>query len=358
MLQALSALSFWQTAGPARAQDGGKLPTALGYLPWWMAAGWQGLPWNRIDRVVLFDAPIQRDGGLLDREWTKRAPGLAAHATAAGVPMDVALTLVEDGEFDRVFGESRARRRLLSSALRWIDQPFVAGLHLDVEGFSAARPAAIGGFREWLHQLDERRRQAGKGLSAFFPASDKFTPYDSANASRIDYWVAQVYDAHWAESKATGPLVTRLRDNPVAVQRALARLQALGVARSSVLLSVPLYGWEWPSDSERPAAATHGRAKLLTFAETPESLMPEDRLAATLLAQRHGLRRDAEDTPYYAYRSGAHWVQGWYEDVTSLTRKLGPERRQGYAGLAFFALGYDKGEIVEALLRWWRSTER
>jgi hypothetical protein len=48
-------------------------------------------------------------------------------------------------------------------------------------------------------------------------------------------------------------------------------------------------------------------------------------------------------------------VQGWFEDVASLTRKLAPERSQGYAGLAFFALGYDKGEIVEAMLRWWRT---
>jgi hypothetical protein len=83
--------------------------------------------------------------------------------------------------------------------------------------------------------------------------------------------------------------------------------------------------------------------------------MPNDRLAATELARQHGLRRDREHTPYYVYRNGAHWVQGWYEDLASLTRKLAPERPQGYAGLAFFPLGYDKGEIVEAMLRWWRS---
>jgi len=34
---------------------------------------------------------------------------------------------------------------------------------------------------------------------------------------------------------------------------------------------------------------------------------------------------------------------------------LGPERVRGYAGLAFFPLGYDAGAIVEPLLRWWRA---
>jgi hypothetical protein len=130
---------------------------------------------------------------------------------------------------------------------------------------------------------------------------------------------------------------------------------ALGVPRSRMLLSVPLYGWQWASSSERPGAAAFGKAKLLTYAPTPAALMPNDRLAATALAAEHGLRRDGERTPYYAYRAGGRWVQGWYEDMASLTHKLAPERPRGYAGLAFFPLGYDGGEIVEPLLRWWRA---
>jgi len=199
------------------------------------------------------------------------------------------------------------------------------------------------------------RRARGKALSAFFPASDSFAPYDAEAARRMDYWVAQIYDAHWKESPATGPLVTRRAENPVGVPRALARLAALGVPREAVLLSVPLYGWEWPSASEHPGAAALGRARLVTYAETPAALMPNDRLAATALAARHGLRRDEEDTPYYAYRDGAQWRQGWFEDLRSLTRKLAPERALGYAGLAFFPLGYDRGEVLGPMLKWWRE---
>jgi glycosyl hydrolase family 18 (putative chitinase) len=331
------------------------VPSALGYLPWWMAAGWQSVPWNKLDRLVLFDAPIQNDGSLLERDWLSRASALSAHAAGLGIPVDLALTLFQQSQFDQVFADQAARKRLLTNAFRWLDQPFVAGLHLDVEGYSTADPKAIAGFRGWLTALDEKRREAGKGLSAFFPASDSFAVYDAASARRIDYWVAQLYDAHWVESKVTGPLITRDEGNAVAVPRALARLHSLGVARRSVLLSLPLYGWQWPSETDRPGAAARGRARLLTFAPTPESLMPNDRLAASELALVHGLRRDREHTPYYAYRDGEHWVQGWFEDVASLTRKLAPERSQGYAGLAFFALGYDKGEIVEAMLRWWRT---
>ena len=359
-LQALSLLPVLAAAGSARAEDStaSTAPGALGYLPWWMAGGWQSMPLSRLERLVLFDAPIEPDGRLVDRDWPASASGLFGHAARERVRIDLALTLLNEDDVGRVFGNPAARDRLFENCARWLEQPFIAGLHLDIEGFAAAAPRTVSGFRAWLGALDEKRRRLGKGLSAFFPASDEFALYDAGAARRIDYWVAQLYDAHWPDSKHTGPLVTRVEDNPVAVPRALARLTALGVARRAILLSVPLYGWQWPSESHRPGAAARGRARLLTFAETPQALMPNDRLDATGLAQRHGLRRDREHTPYFAYREGEHWIQGWYEDLRSLKFKFAAERTQGYAGLAFFALGYDKGEIVDPLLSWWASQNR
>lgn len=355
MLRALGSLTLWTATGSSARGAAPTAPSALGYLPWWMVAGWETLPWRKLDRVVLFDARVERSGSLLEREWRSRAAVLRERS---GLALDLALTLETHAEFDALFTDAAARERLLSAALRWCEMPAIAGLHLDFEGFEAAHADAIAGFRAWLGSLDGERRRMGKSLSAFFPADDEFAPYDAAAAKRIDYWVAQIYDAHWSESKTTGPLVTRVPANQVAVPRALGRLAALGIERGRVLLSVPLYGWEWPSASGSPGAAAHGAAKLLTFAETPQWLMPNDRRAAIELAKRHGVRRDREHTPYYAYRDGAQWIQGWYEDIHSLTRKLAPERGQGYAGLAFFALGYDNGEIVDPMLRWWGEGPR
>jgi Glycosyl hydrolases family 18 len=343
-MQCLLALSLgWRLPRAAAAQA---VPAALGYLPWWMAPGWKALPLAGLDRVALFDATIAPEGHVEARDWPARAP-------LADVPLDLTLTLFDPAQFDALFSSVERRARLLAAVSMLVAQRFVAGIQLDIEGYAEARPAAVAGFRRWLAELDAERRKHGKQLSAFYPASDSFRPYDREAARRIDYWVAQIYDAHWPESKVTGPLVTRDSRNSAAVPRALARLAALGVAPRSVLLSVPLYGWEWPAESEHPGAPSLGRARLLTFAQTPQELMPNDRLAASTLAREHGLRRDAEETPHYAYRDGTQWRQGWYEDVRSLTRKLAREREQGYGGLAFFPLGYDRGAIVGPMLRWW-----
>jgi hypothetical protein len=351
-LKAAALLALPSTLARAQAAQA---PAVLGYLPWWMAAGWRDLRLEAFDRLVLFDAPIHTDGALERRAWPKLAPGLAEYAQSRNLGLELALTLLGEGDFERIFAQAQPRERLLGECTRYLEDAMLAGLHLDIEGYSVASAAAIAGFRSWLAALHEAALARGKTLSAFFPASDEFHGYDTQAAGRMAWWVAQLYDAHWAESPVTGALVTRSEANAVGVPRALSRLAALGVPRSRVLLSVPLYGWEWAAASDRPGAAAHGKARLLTYAQTPRSLMPNDRLAATVLAARYGVRRDAEQTPYYAYRVNERWVQGWYEDLPSLTRKLGPERLRGYAGLAFFPLGYDGGEIVGPLLRWWRA---
>jgi hypothetical protein len=169
-------------------------------------------------------------------------------------------------------------------------------LHLDFEAYEAVASAAVAGFRAWLERLAGEATAAGKCISAFYPASDNFAAFDAASARHIAWWVAQLYDAHWARSPTTGPLVTRNEANAVAIPRTRARLAALGVGRERIVLSVPLYGWQWTCDAERPGARVRGKGKLLTFAETPSELMPNDRLAARALAERHGERRDRERT--------------------------------------------------------------
>ena len=320
-----------------------------------MAEAWRDMPIRTLDRLVLFEASAKADGRLDDNDWKTRARDLAAYARERGKPLDIAITVHGEGLFKQIFGDSRAQRELAQGCERWLDQSFISGLHLDVEGYAPANHAAIAAFRDWLQGLDATRQKVRKGLSAFFPADDNFTPYDAAAAVLFDYWVAQIYDAHALDSKNTGPLVTRVQGNPVAIPRALARLAALRIPRRTVLLSIPLYGWEWRAASETPGAKITGEGRLLTYAQTPARLMPDDRKVATDLARQHGSRRDAERTPYYAYAEGGSWLQGWYEDMASLTRKLAPDRGRGY-GLAFFPLGYDGNAIVEPLLEWWRST--
>src|SRR5438132_8510536 len=191
LLAATAVAPLWSSA-LAQKKAFSSTPRALGYVPWWMAEAWRDMPLAQLDRLVLFEAAVQPDGAMDDNDWGGRARELAAFASERSIPLDIALTLHGQSAFDRVFLDARARRRLTGECERWLGQSYIAGLHLDIEGYAPADRRALGAFREWLRGVDGARKAARKGLSAFFPADDHFTPYDAASAARVDFWVAQV----------------------------------------------------------------------------------------------------------------------------------------------------------------------
>ena len=81
----------------------------------------------------------------------------------------------------------------------------------------------------------------------------------------------------------------------------------------------------------------------------PADVLPELPRALDDVA-RHGLRRDLlSSVPYYAYHDGSGWVQGWFEDETSLQAKRDFVRRRGLGGVAYFPLAYAPEEVKTRL---------
>jgi hypothetical protein len=124
VLQAASILPLLRWVARAESADAPPAPSALGYLPWWMAPGWQAIAWNRLDRLVLFDAPVGSDGSVLLRDWPQRAPALNAGAARSGAGVDLALTLLKADEFDLLFRDRGATPMSRSAAQEARESPF------------------------------------------------------------------------------------------------------------------------------------------------------------------------------------------------------------------------------------------
>lgn len=68
----------------------------------------------------------------------------------------------------------------------------------------------------------------------------------------------------------------------------------------------------------------------------PRPLKPEDARAS---AARHGRRFDREQkAPWYAYRDGKRWRQGWYEDDESYAAKLDLVGEYGLGSVCLWVL--------------------
>ncbi len=350
----LGGLAFglaWANEPAARLQ-------VWGYYPWWLGEHWRSRNLSIYDRLKFFEVEIDAQGQLGQRNgWPQRWQELQAAAHARGLGLDVTVTLFSASRFERIFGNSKRRQRLLTELLR-LDTG-AQGIHLDVEIFDNVSARALAGFRAFCAALRSGLNQRGtaKTLTAFGVMGAQVDLYDRATLAQLDHIVLQGYDSHHLESPRSGPVAALRGPYEITWEKTLEHYLRLGALRHQIVFGVPFYGYEWPTESAAVGARTLGKGGETSYGLLDAQLLPKIRIAARSQAQQHGLRRDAASgSPYYAYQDAAGaWHQGWFEDDVSLAAKFEFAKQQRLAGIAVFPLGYDDGAFDDLLRRTFRG---
>lgn len=346
MLRRFSALlaATLALATSACAQD----VKLYGYHTYWMGDTWQAAA-PHLDGLLFFDVEINPDGSL---GKTNGFPDAWRGLTTAGKTQGMfvpTFSMFDSTAFRAVFASETNRNRLADQIVALVNRSDADGAHLDVEMFGPVPAAARAGFGAFAERL--RLRLGTKHLSFFLPANDWADAYDEARLSRVaDFLAVQGYDLHWMTGPEAGP-VAPVRGAGLTWRGIVDRYVALGVPRSKLYLTFPLYGYEWPTQTDAPGSPTRGAGRTITYRPVPAALTPNIQVSAMARVAQYGARRDAASgSPYYAFRdSTGGWVQGWYEDAESLREKMAFARRERLGGLVFFPLGYDDAELVRSV---------
>lgn len=331
-------------------------PAAWAYLAWWKPDSWRSAPLDRLDRLLFFELKVDANGAIARRNgWPEQWQDLRTAARERALPLDLTLTVLDAATFEQLFDSKRAVARLLDEATALARHHDVAGLQVDMEVYTPLRPATIATFQYFVQQLALRLRRMApaRSLSVFFPVGASTPYYDRPTLALVDYVVLQGYDSHFPTSERAGPISPLAGPEAVTWEKAFAAGVALGVPASKLLLSFPLYGYEWPVAGSGGRSPSTGTAATTSFAPLAPGLVPAIKVSAREQARRYGVRREAQSaSASYRYRSaqGQH-VEGWFEDSWSLGRKAGWIKRNQAGGIAFFVLGYDGGELVRQHLR-------
>lgn len=333
-------------------------PQVWGYYPWWLGDHWRARDLSLYDRLKFFEVEIGAEGQIGQRNgWQQRWAGLQEATRSRALPLDVTVTMFSSARFEHIFASPQRRRALLIELLRLAVG--AQGIHLDVEIFDSVSAEALSGYRAFCAEL--RSGLSGQGgskvLTAFGVMGSVVDLYDRAALARLDYIVVQGYDSHHLASPQSGPVAPLRGPYEITWESTLAHYLQLGAPRHKIVFGVPLYGYEWPTESAVVGARTLGKGREMTYATLDARLMPDIRIGARSQASLHGLRRDsASGSPYYAYREpSGSWRQGWFEDEVSLEAKFEFVKQQRLAGIAVFPVGYDDGAFDELLRRSFRG---
>ena len=323
-------------------------PDVWAYHAYWMGDAWRVYDLAAFRRVLFFDLVVAPDGGIENRHgWPEQWTQLRRRADDARVPVDPVVSVFGKATFSALFSNPQARARFAAELVALARD--AGGVHLDVEVFESVGEAELGGFRSFLAELraalDAPPR---KVLTAFVTAGGDF--YGVKELGLLDAVVVQGYDVHWRDGPNAGPVALLQAESRAAWRTAGEALGRQGVPPRKIIFSTPLYGYEWPTVSGEPRAATRGGGTVITYAPVPSSLLPDIRANALTRSAEHGLRREAGTrAPWYAFRDAEGWRQGWFDDPASLGPRLEFVRDGNYRGVALFVLGYDGGALLEAI---------
>ena len=328
----------------------------VGYHAWWMRDLWKSYDLALLAKFMFFVLRAAADGSIAERNgWPGDAGGLAAAAAERRVAIVPTVAILDPHVFKGIFGSRANSDRLVDAVMEAVEAAEAGGVHLNIEIFEPVAPALQEGLTRFVralrHRLDEYRQ--GSELTIFTPGFDYAGAYDEAALAReVDYLIVQGYDMHWVNGPSAGPLAPVSGWNGTNWDAIVSRYEAEGVPAHKIVITVPYYGYEWPTVSDDPGAATRGDAKTLTYAPVDPAYLPLIQISARERIGRYGVRRDpATATPYYVYRGEDGWYQGWFEDEESLQVKYRFVEDRGLAGIAIFLLGYDGGELMSSLAK-------
>jgi spore germination protein len=325
---------------------------AWAYQAWWLPQSWRQVPLNNVDRILFFDLKVGADGLISDRNgWPERWSDFRVALIEAGTPLDLTLSILNPKDFESLFSSPVAIGQLLSQSMGLIKDSAVAGIHLDFEVYTAMPESTLKRFRQFVVSLANQLHQQknAKKLSIFLPMGGVSQIYDAKSLASVDKVVAQGYDAHWLTGPSAGPVAPIDGESAVTWKKAIAHASTLGVKGNRLLMSYPLYGYEWPTADKNPRGATRGEGAITTLIPIDQKLLPAVRVSSQERTQSFGAINDlVSGSSYYQFQKGGQWTTGWFEGQWALGKKIDFVREHQLSGIAFFVMGYDGGKLINS----------
>lgn len=277
------------------------------------------LPWDQLTHVAIVGADLAGDGSLGDTSGWSQAGAALLLAAPWGARVHLAATVVDP---DLLLGSAAHRTAAIGALQAAVASRGAHGVHLDLRGLPLVHKAAYVSF------VAELRAAVGEVVVSM-PAVDAAGAYDFDElAFASDGLFVRGYDLRdeSADPGPVAPLASGATWGPYSLQWSVTDYRTWGAPDPSLLLGLPLYGYEWPTvDASVPGLATGPG-------------LPLTHTAAELIASASGVQWDVESSTPWTQSDPTH--QLWYDDAESLSAKAAYAVGEGLGGVGLWALTY------------------
>jgi spore germination protein YaaH len=323
----------------------------LGFLPYWMLdTELSSMQYQLVSTIAYFGIAARSDGTLAVgtvgwNGWHSAAmTGVinAAHARGVKVVLTVTMMAYDGGaQQATLLGSATNRAKLISAIIAAVQSRNADGVNLDFEPVAVAQRTQ---YTSFVRQLKAALQGAGIGshltVCTMAGAATWATGYDLAGLvapGAADAVFVMGYDFSWSGSARAGGVAPMESPYILDVNESVGDYLQV-IPASKIIWGVPYYGRTWRTQYSSLNSLTQPGASTTSAAYYyPANLS---------FAGQYGRQWDpVGKVPWFRYWSGAagSWVQGYYDDATSLGIKWDMVNQRGLLGTGMWALLMDAG---------------
>jgi len=341
------------TPATAAALPNGMRKEVFGFLPYWLldAGSLQWMQYQLVTTIGYFGVAANSNGTLTTsgagwNGWNSSAMTNvinAAHAKGVRVVLTVTMMSYDGGAAQgALLGSATARAALVNAIVTTVRTRSADGVNLDFEPVSTTLRDQ---YTSFVRQLKAGLVAGGVGsyltVCTMAGAATWATGYDLAGltaSGAADAVFVMGYDFSWSGSARAGGVAPM--DSPYILDVRESVDDYLSVmSASKIIWGVPYYGRTWLTTSNAlnatSVAGASGSSKAYGYT------------GARNLAATYGRRwDDVGKVPWFTYYDSAKasWVEGYYDDATSLAAKYDMVNQKNLAGTGMWTLLMDQGD--------------
>ncbi|MBN2620054.1 hypothetical protein JXB22_03105 [candidate division WOR-3 bacterium] len=308
-----------------------------GYCPYWIDTVYYNyFQMELLTHCAYFSVDIDpATGNLSGIPNLSRFENIRDKAHSQGVIVHMTVTLFGNSSVTAFLNNGAARQNAIAAMSALVVNYGVEGVNIDFEFVTSSVRDSFSLFMYDLSQEMWNHPNGRKDVYIAAPAVPEWYPgYDVAHlADRSDGLFIMAYGFHYSGSTVAGPVSPCVPSSfwgQYCCARSIGSYIAYGADTAKLLLGVPYYGYDWPTETGDIGSNTtgSGTARIYYYAY-------QDAITYGRIWDDYSL------TPWYRYTSGG-WHQCWYDDSASLDVKLCLVLDSLIQGAGCWALGYDR----------------
>jgi len=305
----------------------------LGFAPYWTLTQSSGFDLGGLSTIAYFGVGVNGNGTLDESGagWngyeSQDLASLVTNAHASGVRVVLTIDCFGQSTLNALTSSPTAPTTLSAAVVQAIEAKNLDGLNIDFEGEGSADQA---GLTALVTQLSAAVHAANPDYQVTMDtyassAGDPGGFFDiPALAPAVDAFFVMAYQLNLAAGATpASPLTSGGFSELAAVEQYTSVVPA-----AKVIMGVPFYGLQWPTDNGTMAAQATGPATPVTYAE--------------ITSAGHPVYWDAvTDTAWTSFEVAGQWYEDYFEDPASMYMVAQLAQRFGLGGVGVWALGMD-----------------